>query len=236
MRTKRPSCGHPLLTSVLIVVGLSSWAGALRAAEEEVGIFEAQADVGTVTPPGTAAFDKATQQYRIASSGQNIWGTHDDFHFLYRKASGDLTLTAEVTLVGAGKNAHRKGGWMIRQGLEPDAPYVDVMVHGDGHIGLQYRTKPGATTADTKATIKSPATVRLERRGNTFTLYVAPKAEQSDKPQAFEKAGSIECELQDPVYVGLAVSAHDPMTTETAVFAGVSLKNEAAPAEKSTQK
>jgi TolB protein len=205
--------------------------GVARAAED-LGIFDAQADVGTVSPPGTARFDKATQQYRITSSGQNVWGTHDDFHFVYRKASGDMTMTADIALAGESKGPHRKGGLMIRQGLEPDAAYVDVMVHGDGLIGLQYRTKQGGPTADTKATVKSPASVRLERHGNTFSLCVAPEGEPSDKPHAFERVGSVKVELKDPVYVGLAVCSHDAKATETAVFSNVSLKNDSAPGTK----
>ncbi|HEY2587966.1 MAG TPA: hypothetical protein VGI81_19640 [Tepidisphaeraceae bacterium] len=213
------------------VIALLTWAGVARAGDE-LGTFDGQADVGTVSPPGTAKFDQATGQYRITSSGQNMWAAHDDFHLVYRKASGGLTLTADITLAGESKGPHRKGGLMIRQGIEPDAAYVDVMVHGDGLIALQYRSKPGGTTADIKANIKAPAAVRLERHGDTFTAFVAPKTGASDKPQAFEPIGSVKVELKDPVYVGLAVCSHDAKATETAVFSGVSLKNEAAAVDK----
>lgn len=207
----------------ILVIALSALVSSAKAAED-LGLFDAQADVGTVSPAGTARFDKASGQYRVTSGGQNVWGTHDDFHFVYRKASGDMTLTADVTLAGESHGPHRKGGLMIRQGLEPDAAYVDVMVHGDGLIGLQYRTEKGGQTADTKATVKAPATVRLERKGDTFTLYVAPIGQSADKPQAFERVGAVKAELKDPVYVGLAVCSHDAKASETAVFSGVTVK------------
>ena len=121
---------------------------------------------------------------------------------------------------------------MIRQGLEPDAPYVDVMVHGDGLIALQYRGVKGEVTKDVKSTVKAPATVRVERRGDAYSVYAAPKVEKAEKGAEFQLVGTIQVTLLDPVYAGLAVCAHDPKVTETAVFTGVTLKNEAGKPER----
>jgi TolB protein len=191
-------------------------------AEEKVSDFDGQADVGKVEPPGSARFDKDTGRYTITSSGENIWAAHDDFHFVYRKVSGDLTATADVTLSDSG-NAHRKGGWMVRQGLEPDAAYVDVMVHGDGLIALQYRAERGGMTKDIKSSVKSPAVVRLERHGDTFSAYAAPR----DKLEEFQLVGTVKVALRSPVYAGLAVTAHDTKAVETATFEKVTFKREA---------
>jgi hypothetical protein len=211
-------------TLLLLQLPGLAWAGA------DLGIFDAETDVGTVSPPGSAQFDKSTQQYTLKSSGQNVWGKHDDFHFVYRKLSGDLTLTAEVSFIGPDTHPHRKAGWMIRQSLEPDAAYVDVMVHGEGLIALQYRTKQGEVTQDVKSPISSPAVLRLERHGDKFELYAAPKPEKADAEPKFQLVGSVTLSLNDPVYVGLAVSAHDAKATETAIVSNVSLKNDASPA------
>jgi TolB protein len=191
---------------------------------QALGDFETQADVGKVEPAGAAEYDKTKNQYTLKSSGENIWAKHDDFHFVYRKISGDCSLSADITLVGQGKNAHRKAGLMIRQSLDPDAPYVDVMVHGDGMIALQYRPAQGEITKDIKSQIKSPATVKIERRGDTFTVSVVPKQEQAKKPskdQPFQAIGSIKLSLNDPAYAGLAVCSHDAKTSETATFSAV---------------
>jgi TolB protein len=200
---------------------------AIRAAETELGEFEAQVDVGTVEPAGSGEFDKAANQYRIKSSGENIWAKHDDFHFVYRKAPSDMSITADVELVGQGKNAHRKAGLMIREGLEPDAAYVDVMVHGDGLVALQYRSAKGEATLDVKSTVKAPATVRLERHGETFSAYAAPAVGKGQKAaeDKFVLIGSIKVAMKDPTYAGLAVTAHDAKVTEQAVFSNVVLKS-----------
>src|SRR5579871_910849 len=76
--------------------------------------FEGHADVGTVKHAGSLTFDADRREYRLTAAGANVWGTEDAFHFAFRKATGDLTLTATVSWVGPGKNAHRKAGWMVR--------------------------------------------------------------------------------------------------------------------------
>jgi TolB protein len=211
-----------------VTAGAASLYGSPSArAGTDLGIFDAETDVGTVAPPGSAQFDKASQQYTLKSSGQNIWAKHDDFHFVYRKISGDFVATAEVSFVGADTHPHRKAGWMIRQGLEPDAAYVDVMVHGEGLIAMQYRLKQGDITETVKSPVSQPAIVRLERHGDAFELYAAAKPDAKDESPKFQLVGSVKLGLTDPAFIGLAVSAHDPKAVETAVVSGVSLKAEA---------
>ncbi|MGB9287562.1 MAG: hypothetical protein WCC31_02580, partial [Terracidiphilus sp.] len=115
-----------------------------------LGIFESQSDVGIVHPAGTASFDAASGLYSIASSGANLWSTTDGFHFVWKKGSGDLSLTADVDLgaPSAASNPHRKALLMFRQTLDPDSLYADVAVHGSGETALQYRRNKGDTTQD----------------------------------------------------------------------------------------
>jgi TolB protein len=181
--------------------------------------FEGHADVGTVKRPGAFEFVPDRREYRLTAAGANVWGTEDAFHFASRKVTGDLTLTAEAAWVGPGKNAHRKAGWMVRQGLEADAPYADAVVHGDGLISLQYRKIKGGPTAEAKAPVKGPAAIRLERDGDLFTLSVAKPGED------FRPARSVTVRLTDPVHVGLMACSHEADLTETAVFSKVAFAN-----------
>src|SRR5438105_4458355 len=112
MSSTRLNCTSAFLPAIVTVLWCCPM---IRAADNDLGDFTAQADVGTVEPAGSAKFDKSASRYRIQSAGDNIWAKHDDFHFLYRNASGDTTITADVELLGEGKNAHRKAGCMIRQ-------------------------------------------------------------------------------------------------------------------------
>jgi TolB protein len=199
--------------------------GTAPAQETPVGIFEGQSDVGKVDLKGSIAFDASKQQYRVTGSGENVWGTRDAFHFGWKRASGDLVLSAQIEWVGAGKQAHRKAGWMVRQDLTEDSPYADVMVHGDGLISLQYRQTRGGPTLEVKAAARAPARVRLERTGDLFALFVGP---DGGTDETVQPAGSVSLPLRDPVYAGLAVCAHDSTISETALFSGASLRETSA--------
>ena len=113
-----------------------------------IGTFTQASDVGTVKPPVTAAHDSLTGTYTLGASGANIWDTHDAFGYLWKQVHGDVTFGATVNLKGKGGHAHRKAGVMFRQSLEPDSPYVDIVVHGDGLTSLQYRSEPGGPTRE----------------------------------------------------------------------------------------
>ncbi len=104
-----------------------------------IGIFENHGNVGTVLHPGSVTFDAATRSYTVAGSGENMWSTRDAFHYVWKKASGDLSLTADISFIGPGKEPHRKACLVIRQSLDADAAYVDVALHGDGLTSLQFR-------------------------------------------------------------------------------------------------
>src|SRR3954462_4190409 len=82
-------------------------------AQSPLGIFEGQNDVGNVKPKGTASYNPLTQQYTLTSSGANVWGTTDAFHFLWKKMKGDFILRANVKFMPRkGASEYRKVGVM----------------------------------------------------------------------------------------------------------------------------
>ena len=52
---------------------------------KSLGVFESQADVGSVTPPGKLAYDAGRRVYTIDSAGANLWSTEDGFHFVWKR-------------------------------------------------------------------------------------------------------------------------------------------------------
>jgi len=182
------------------------------------GIFEGTSDVGTIGHAGAVAFDSEIGEYSVTGAGANIWGTQDAFRFVYRKLTGDAALTASLRWKGEGKNAHRKAGWMVRQSPDADSPYADAVIHGDGLISLQYRRVPGGPTEEVQAPVRAPATIRLERHADVFSLSV------SRDGKVYQPVGSVSVTLTDPAYAGLFVCSHDDSTTETAVFSNVAFE------------
>ena len=186
-----------------------------------IGIFENQSDVGSVVPPGVATFDATTGVYTIRSAGANLWVNVDGFHFVWKKVSGDVSLTADVKLADAGPSAspHRKALLMFRQSLDPDAMYADAAIHGSGETALQYRRNKGDTTQDIAFNIGAPQRLRLEKRGDTITLFLSAHGEPLHQVGA-----SIKLHFEGDFYAGLGVCAHNADAVEQATFAHVELQ------------
>ena len=209
--------GGMLVLFVCVFLALTRPAGRGASPQTDDGLFQGEIDVGVTPKPGSLLADPVKDAYTVTGGGANMWGTTDAFHFIWRRWKGDVTLTAHVEILTATGNPHRKAGLMIRQGLGPSDAFADALLHGSGLTALQYRETKGATTLEVESPISSPAVLRLVRRGNTFTLRV------TRDDGHFEQVGSATVNLQDPVYVGLAVCSHDADALTTARFTHVEL-------------
>ena len=190
-----------------------------RPSAPSLGIFQEHQDVGTVLHPGSVEYDPVQQTYTISGSGANMWFGEDDFHYLWTKVSGDVSLTADIAFVGAAGNNHRKAVLMMRQSLDASSPAVDLARHGDGLTSLQYRDAPGANTHEVESNISAPRTVRIEKRGDYFYAFVSGN---DGKMQV--SGASTKLALTGPFYIGIGVCAHDKDVVEKAVFSNVKLE------------
>jgi len=181
-----------------------------------LGIFDKQADVGGPHIPGAVVYDPAAGSYTITGGGTNMWFKTDAFHFVWKQASGDLSVAANVVFVGTSTQPHRKAGVMIRQSLDTGSPYADVVVHGNGLVALQYRDEPNGDTHEIQSNVNAPARVRLEKQGDYITMAV------SDANGVMHNAGGwVKVKFTAPFYVGLGVCSHDDTVSETAVLSKV---------------
>jgi TolB protein len=206
---------------ILVLASCYSVAMLAQAPTSSLGIFESQSDVGSVTPPGKVAYDAATGIYTIDSAGPNLWSTVDGFHFVWKKVSGDVSLTADIKfpLAPAGASPHRKALLMFRRTLDPDGVYADAAIHGNGETALQYRRSKGDTTQDIAFNLGAPKTLRLEKRGDVITLFVSMHGEPLHQAGA-----SIKLHFEEPFFAGIGVCAHNKDAVERATFANVEVK------------
>jgi len=206
----------------------------ISAYSEDLGLFDNQIDVGKATHAGSASFDPSSRSYSIAGGGENMWFTNDAFHFVWTRVSGDFALQAAIEWLGAGGNPHKKACLIARQSLAPDAPYVDVAVHGDGLVSLQYRELPAGPTREIQAIVgQTPrlpaARLALERQGELFFISTIVATDRSPAsgvthPPTLQPSGAFfRLRMTDPLYVGLAVCAHDDTKLEKARFSHVEL-------------
>jgi hypothetical protein len=161
-------------------------------------------------------YDAGQKTYRITASGENIWGTADAFHYVWKKVSGNVAVTAEVAFPTTTGDPHKKAVLMVRQSLDADAAYADAAVHASGLTSLQARAEKGDATHEVQSNMTAPKRVRLTRAGEYFYMSVAGEGEDLHLA-----GGSLKVALKDPFYVGIGVSAHNKDNIETAVFRNV---------------
>lgn len=208
-----------LLVPAAFVLALGLCSASHSAGDTRLGIFEGSGDIGAVLHAGSATFDSATGKYTVAGSGENMWFDKDAFHFVWKKTSGDVAISADLDFLGKGKNPHRKAVVIIRQSLDADSAYVDIALHGVGLTSLQYRDEKGAATHEIQANISAPHMLQLEKHGEYFSMLLGAHGEKAEVA-----GGSIRVPIRGEYYIGIGVCSHEKDIVEQAVFSNVSIQ------------
>ena len=186
---------------------------------DKLGTFTNSGDVGEPAIKGSTEFNASAGQYKITGSGANIWAKQDQFQYVWKEITGNFAVSATIEFVGKGAE-HRKAGIMLRQSLDTDAAYADIMIHGNGEPAIQWRPRKGedTNTFDFPLVGSGPYKVKFVRNGVKMYLYLA---KDGGEPK---EVAHTEVSLQGPVLLGLAICAHDPKVSETALFSNVSIE------------
>jgi subtilisin family serine protease/regulation of enolase protein 1 (concanavalin A-like superfamily) len=172
-------------------------------------------DVGSPAIAGSTAFANGT--FTIRAGGVDIWNTADEFQFVYRPISGDVDVVARVASVEAA-DIWSKAGVMIRGTLAGNAANAAMIVPAaSGAFAFQRRLAAGHTTIATMPPGQPPAWVKLERRGGAITAFTSANG------TSWTLVATETMTLPSTVYVGLAVSSHNPSQATTAVLDNVSI-------------
>jgi hypothetical protein len=197
-----------------------------------VGIFDGQADVGGALAAGSGSFDKLVGQYTVTSAGYNIWYQRDEFHFLFKKISGDVSLAASTSFPNKDGYNDRKVVLIIRQTLEDDSKEAMLGMHGTGMIHLADRAEKGAQMSDMQyrfaGTLNGVIAQRIgiEKKGDEVTIYASLKGEPMHP-----LGPPLTMHFNAPFYVGIGFCSHLPATRDTAVFSHAVLVNKAGKVE-----
>jgi hypothetical protein len=203
-----------------------------------IGIFEGQSDIGSALVPGSASYDAGTKQYTINSAGYNVWYTRDEFRYLWKKMSGDVSLAAGIAYPDPNGYGDRKAVLVIRQDLEDDSKEAVTALHGLGMIHLAQRPQKGVRVTDMEYRIggrgrpggASPDSlvgviakrIGIEKRGDSFALFVSLEGEPMS-----QFGPPINLHIDGPFYVGIGFCSHLPDKSDTAVLSDVVLENSA---------
>ena len=98
-----------------------------------IGTFDDESAIAESQTPGHTVFNSSFGEYTVTGT-RDIGETSDGFHYVWKKVSGDVTI---------GAAGDRKAALMIRQTLDPRAPYAAAVLRGDGQAVFQYRPDTG---------------------------------------------------------------------------------------------
>jgi regulation of enolase protein 1 (concanavalin A-like superfamily) len=172
-------------------------------------------DIGTVGVAGSSVASEGT--YTVRGAGADIWGTADAFRFVYRPLSGDGSIVARLRTV-TGPQAWTKAGVMIRDSLNPGSAHAFMLVSAGRGLALQYRPSAGAITNHISGGAgTAPRWLRVARTGNMVTASV------STNGTTWATVGQVSVTLAPSVWVGLAVTSHDPTRLATGTFDSVTV-------------
>jgi TolB protein len=195
-----------------------------------LGPFTNSGDVGGPAMKGSTEYDAAKGQFKMTGAGANIWAKEDQFQYVWKQMSGNLAVTATMQFLGEGA-PHRKAGIMLRQGLDTDSPYVDIVIHGTGMPGIQWRNTKGDITNGVDFPFDSPGKFKLKlvRQAAAVAIWIGKDGAE------LKELGHTQIQLGNPIYVGLAISSHNAKASDTVVFSDVSVEQLAAPPAKKKQ-
>jgi TolB protein len=212
-----------ILTSLL--------AAAAFAQNGKLGVFTNSGDVGGPSLKGSTEYDAAKGQYKMTGAGTNMWAKEDQFQYVWKEMSGNVSVTATMQFLGEGTIPHRKAAIMLRQNMDTDSPYVDVTIHGNGMPAIQWRTAKGDITNGVDFPFDSPGKFKLKlvRQAAAIGVWVGKDGGE------LKELGHTSVQLGNPILVGLAVCSHKADTSETVIFSDVTVEQLAAPAAKKKQ-
>ena len=137
-------------------------------------------------PPGWTSMDinatggsgnESDGIWAVIGEGSDIWGTSDQFHYVYTTLDGDGSIEARVLAPGfdGGSNVWAKAGVMIRENTIGGSKHVfmaNTRNGGDDHfVTLQRRLQTDQASTSSHGgnpTVPYPVWVRLTRTGNHF--------------------------------------------------------------------
>jgi outer membrane protein assembly factor BamB len=156
--------------------------------------------------------------WSIQGGGSDIYGTADQFHFVWNTLSADGSISTRAASQTA-TSVWAKAGPMLRLTTDPGSPYYAILVTPANGVVVQWRKTAGAGTSQVQLTgTTTPVYLRVLRTGTTFTAATSP-----DGVAWTPITGSTVSvpALAGAVLRGFAVTSHNNTKISTVVFDNV---------------
>jgi len=176
------------------------------------------ADIGYLNYPGDVCYSNKT--FTITSSGDDIWGNQDGFHYVYQHFAptrGDII--ARIKSVNY-TDAWAKAGVMFRKNLDPGSPHIFMSITPGNGQAFQYRLLQDGDSYDThNGAMTAPYWVKLSKKGDKYIGYTSPDG------VSWTAVDSTEISLGEFAYAGIAYTTHNNTIAGVAVVDSVTLVN-----------
>lgn len=173
-------------------------------------------DIGAPAIAGNATHSGGV--YTVDAAGVDIWGTSDQFHFVYQSVAGDVQVTARVRSLSGGEAPWANAGVMIRASLAANSAHAfSTSTVGNG-VYFRRRVSTGAVTSSVNGNSTAPPVwVRAVRRGSVVTGYT------STNGTSWTEVASATLPLGTSAYVGIAATSHNAGLKQTALVSDVTV-------------
>ncbi len=171
----------------------------------------------------------------VTGSGHDIWGTADDFRFVWKTfpVDSDVIIQGLLEYFPRVTNDWAKAGFMFRKNLTQGSPYIIGSIRcgviGDQNPGrcIQWRDVQDTAAAwDSVLTEQLlPYWIRLVYEEGFVSFYYATNFGETPAEEDWLLHGSHALDIEDVdiIYGGIAVSSHDDAAVVTAEFSEVEL-------------
>src|SRR5205085_6549950 len=176
------------------------------------------ADIGSPALAGSQALSNGT--WTVRGAGGDIWGTTDQFDYVWQALSGDGSISARV-ISQTNTDPWAKAGVMLRQGTNAGDPFYDAMVTPGNGLTVQYRATAGASAVEAaRLTGAVPVYLQVTRAGSTFTASTS----SNGSTWTAVAGSSMTISMSSTVLRGMAVTSHNSGALSTVTFDTVSIQ------------
>lgn len=198
------------VTDRAAVATIAAWINLLPHTESSLPENWSHVDIGNVGVKGDASF--VGDKFNVVASGSDIWENADSFHFASTMLDGDGQIVAHVASMQY-TDPWAKAGVMFREDDSAGSKYVFMALTAQN--GSVYQWRPAANLGSHNTDGESsiiPKWVRLTRAGDFFT------GEISVDGVNWERVDHIAVPMNQKIFVGLAVCAHNNTELNSTLF------------------
>ncbi len=174
------------------------------------------ADIGNPTLAGGQSLSGGI--WTVQGEG-DIYGSSDQFHFVWQTVAGDGGVTARVASQTA-PSPYAKAGVMLRQDTSAGAPFYYALVAPAGSVDVLYRPTAAAAVVDLGGPGGgAPVYLKVARVGGSYTAYTS----SDGLAWAAVSGSTVSMAMTGTVLGGLAVTSSTASALETATIDSVTV-------------